>query len=61
MLILLVSVTSWTTELALKALDAEIDAAEKAVDSCVRSSNRNPISVAGLCELMPVCVGVQRA
>ena len=33
MLILLVSVTSWTTELALKALDAEIDAAEKAVDS----------------------------
>ena len=33
MLILLVSVTSWTTELALKALDAEIDAAEKAADS----------------------------
>ena len=37
MLILLVSVTSWTTELALKALDAEIDAAEKAVDSTFRS------------------------
>ena len=36
MLLLLVSVASWTTELArldaIEALDAEIDAAEKAVD-----------------------------